>query len=694
MRTTGGVRLLVWLPLLAALVIAAPLGAQQILLDKPVRAGELTVFPDLNDETSYYYVADKVHLATDANGTPEFSFLRYVQNVRSGATEAEAREGEGGGIVHAVVALEVTPDQLKDAQRDLQRLKPGAKIQGPVVYKSGKFGLVSSFTDPKGNLSVQVVGLGNAPILDGQKAAVSMQLTKLGAKVLWESFHTATPDISFTFEMELDGFRSPKRALIEADFDQIYQHRAFAIAGTTPLLAAEIKSAYDDLRQKNAIKVTQVGTDEQMEALVTTAYNKLMEIMFSPANGTGTPSLDSLTNMAGGESLLDKASAMLEKRRADVKAENEQAKREREEAEEKKRTEAEKPTAPATGAQTPPAPAATEPQPPAPATTGKPGMFGGLAALFAGAGANRPKPYSESKPTDGGEYATKTAKPEDKPNPAPTPPKAETKVPVFAAIATYELKTVRQHGTYKIDLNKYTTDGLTMRFDQNIGDLRSLLDDPGHFLSVNLDDPLYQQREIVVFVDGLNAQDFGQYINFVTVHMRKHHAGGDLTDDEVRIDRANFNKEGNNFKLMYGWKGDNDRTRWMEYEYQPTWSFFGGKTLEGPWQKATAGAINLAPAYLRHTVDLQADPDALTKAQVRLVTVKIYYDLGGAEQMKQAVLNPAKQQLSANVEFMLPRDKQEYGYEISWRLAGDRTVTSGRKTSSDPVLLCDEVPAG
>src|SRR5678815_887322 len=126
---------------------AAPAHAQQILLDKPTHAGELTCFPDLSDPLSYYYVNDKPHLGMDANGKPQFSFLRYVENTRSGADQAEAREGEGGGIVHAVVELSVTKAQIATAQRELSRLVPGAKLVGPVMYKSGKFGLVSSFKD-------------------------------------------------------------------------------------------------------------------------------------------------------------------------------------------------------------------------------------------------------------------------------------------------------------------------------------------------------------------------------------------------------------------------------------------------------------------------------------------------------------------------------------------------------------------
>jgi len=64
--------------------------------------------------------------------------------------------------------------------------------------------------------------------------------------------------------------------------------------------------------------------------------------------------------------------------------------------------------------------------------------------------------------------------------------------------------------------------------------------------------------------------------------MRKKHQAGDETQDEVRIDRKNFNSEGNAFKLLYGWKNDSDRRQWMSYEYQTTWSFFGGKEVVQP----------------------------------------------------------------------------------------------------------------
>ncbi len=254
------------------------------------------------------------------------------------------------------------------------------------------------------------------------------------------------------------------------------------------------------------------------------------------------------------------------------------------------------------------------------------------------------------------------------------------------------MKRVHQSGNFRIDLNKYTTDDLTLRFDENIGDLRSLHGDNNYFRQVNLDDPLFQQREIVAFVDGVNTQDFGQFVNFVSVRMRKRHAAGDETTDEVRIDRVNFNRQGNNFKLMYGWLNDNNRRNWLQYDYTTTWSFFGGKTVEVPWQTTTAGAINLAPPYQRRFVDLQADPTTIASSGVRAITVKIYYNLGGTELTKQTTLNIGKSQLSDRIEFMLPGDSLKYDYEVTWLLTGNRTLNSGRKSSTDTLLFVDSLP--
>ncbi len=646
--------------LLIACYFSGSLLAQPINLDRPVKAGELTCFPDIGNENQFYYISDKPHLSKDANGKPQFSFLRYVENKVAAADAPENTEGDGGGIVHAVVSLEVTQDQLREAQRELQRLKPSAQLVGPVVYRSGKFGIVSSFKDPQGGLSKQVVGLGNAPILDGQKAAVSIQLTKQGAKILWESFKTTAPDISFTFEMEVGGYRSPKKALIEANFDQIYEHKAFNAGIATSFLAAEIKVAFDDLVRNGAIKVTQIGEDEKMEAMIATAYNKIADMMFAPMNGTGSLGLEQLGGITGGNStsMLDRATTMLRENRQEARDINRENDERRRLEDERRRNDTVRRgglrTDPRTGG------ARTEYEPPA-------------SAVRAGAA-----PPSQN---DGGSNSgNNRANIQD------------VAMPTFAVVASFEMKRVHQQGIFRIDLNKSTADKINMRFDENIGDLSSLQNDNSVFRQVNLDDPLYIQRELIALIDGMNAQDFGQYINFVNVRLRKTHQGGDITNKEVRIDRNNFNKEGNNFKMVYGWKQDNDRKKWMDYEFETEWSFFGGQTVKLPLQKSTSGAINLAPPYQRRSVEFTADPNTLSTAGIRLVTVKVFYKLGTAEQQRVVTLNPAKGLLSEKAEFMLPANTYEYEYEVSWRLGNNQTKNSGRLKSNEAIVFVDQLP--
>ena len=54
--------------LVTIIVLAVPfiMNAQQILLDKPVRAGELVLFPELNNEISALFLSGTWYFAGDA----------------------------------------------------------------------------------------------------------------------------------------------------------------------------------------------------------------------------------------------------------------------------------------------------------------------------------------------------------------------------------------------------------------------------------------------------------------------------------------------------------------------------------------------------------------------------------------------------------------------------------------------------
>ncbi len=642
---------------LAIMALHITARAQDILLDRTVRAGELILFQSVSKPNEYFYLSDKPKLATSKEtGKPEFSFLRYVENAKG--TDGPKDEGEGGGIVHCVIEMGVTPQQISTARQDLQRVNPNGTIIGPAVYSGGTIALISSVNDPATGFAKKVLGLGKAPILDGQKAAVSINLTKLGAKILWESFKTPTPDMSFSFEMELKGYKSPKRAIVEANFDQIYQHQNFAAAAITrqgsAILAGEINATFEDLQKTGAIKVTTMNPDENMEKAVEDAYGKLTRMMFDPTgSGSSTPAAPNLPGTQP-TSLLDRAQTLLNEGRRDALEDFLAFEgQERQILAQQRQRES-------TGSGT--------------------GSTGGGAGTTESRDSHH-EGVDRPPSVDGYE-----APPERFPYTRERPT-----MPTTAAVFSYTMRQVRQRGTFRIDLNKYTMDNLSLRFDQNVGAIKC--DDC--FRQVNLDDPLYKQREVYAIVDGYNAEDFQKYINYVAVSFRKKHENGEYTNYDLNIDRAKFNQQGNNFSFLYGWKGDNNRLKWRDFEYKTVWNFFGGATIESPWQKSDVASVPLSPPYQRRVIDIEMDPTVVEKEGIRSAEVKITYKVEGKDMVKQVRLNPKAGLLTAQVEVLLPASyinaDPKYDYEVIWNLNSGGTKNIPKKSTGSTIIYADQL---
>jgi len=608
---------------------------QQILLDNPVRAGELTLFPSLSKSNEYYYVADKPRLATHPNGKPQFSFVRYVKNETGNrAGDRGISESElGGGIVHVLVELSVTDKQIKDAEADLQRVNNSGKIIGPVVFKSGTVALVSSVANADGGMAKQVVGLGAAPVLENQKSAVSIQLNKIGAKLLWEMFtQTTTPDLSFSFEMEIEGYQSPKNVTIEANFDRVYEHHAIEAAARTPVFAGEINAAFDNLVDAGAIKVTQIGTDEELDKLKETAYNQLINLMFDKVGGNGVPELSQLIPNQE-TSMLDRASDMLASSRAEAKEENQRIEDRTEKA-------AEIETQVRRAAQT---------------------RANQVRAAEGMEEVELPEEQEEDNVEQNDSNTTK-----------------KVDVPEVAIGLSYTMKKVKRKGQYKIDLNKYVETVRTLPFDYNPGNVRKSCEEC--FLEINLDDPLMKQREILVTLGLQNENDF-KHVNFVSVMMKKQHQNGESTVDEIRIDRSKFNQTANLSKMVYGWKGDDNRPKWLIYDYNIQWSFAGGHKVETDWQPNTSSAISLEPPVVRKPVYIEIDEEFVKEQQVRGIEIKLSSKLGDKTETETASFKISKNELSKTVEILLPRYVEKYEYEIIYSIKGQDPKKSSKKST-------------
>ncbi len=626
--------------LMLVLFLGNTLFAQQVILDKGVQAGELQLFPLVGDENSYYYLADKVQLAKHDDGKPYFSFVKYVRNEGTDGTSASgiSESGQAGGVIHALVALDVPEDLMRDAERKLQRINPAAKIMGPILYKSGRIALISSVADPSnGEFTRKVVGIGNAPLVEGHKAALSIFLTKEGADVLWATFQTPTPDLSFQLEMEVSGYQSPKQVKIEADFEQIYKNQTIDAAAVTPVFAGEIKASFDDLSNNGAIKVTEIGTDADLNKLKETAYNQLINLMFDKVGGQDVKSLSELLPNSD-KSMLDRATERLDKARKEANDEN-------------KRRET--------------AAAAREAQERAARDRARAAITARRDSTGITAPALQPVNEQENE--------------ENKVEKVP--------VPSLSIGVSYSLKKVKRTGKYKVDLNKYTEDNRTFPFSENVGNI--LKDCKECLQRINLDDPLYKQREILVNLIDVNDTDFGQYIGSVEVLLDKEHQDGTSTVQNIVVDKNRFNKDANNFKMLYGWKGDDDRPKWLNYKYKTKWAFSGGSIIEGDWKTVDFGAIDLVPPLVKKDVYVELDPDFAQEENIRAAEVKIYFKNGDKDDTRSVTLRTKDNILSKSVQLIMPVGIDDYEYEVTWFIKGQPPVKKAKTTYNYGSLYLD-----
>jgi hypothetical protein len=653
--------------------------AMQITVDKPVEAGDLVLFPGVKDPDSYWYMSRSVRLAQNDDGTPKVNFTKYVYNEAN-----DSDEGLGGGILHVVFGYGATDEQIAEARTALRRVNGRGKLVGPVIFKSGTVTVsVPDIDDPE---KQEVVAVAPAPTLQGASVAVNLQLSKRSATLLWSSLDTPNPLVAFNFNMELSGYNSPLEAKITINREQIHNHRRMQAGVATPWLAAEVGSFLDEMIDNGAIKIEKIGENFEMKAAIDRAIEMATQEFFRPLGSSEGPNLSQLAGLNGQQpSFLDRASSLLNKSRQEARTENERIRRQNEAARaraerenreiraanERERTRAERINEERRTRAERDRTEAREEEPADSTATATPTSAG-------------------VTPENASEDVVTPVEPREREEVEPEL-REEESVPSIAIVASFVQRKIKVSGKKVISFKETYPTTIPMPFGGNLGVSRK--DCKSCFIEINLDDPVFKQRQLLAVIDGLNQDNFAEFINYASLQIKKTHASGELTFDEVRVTRKNFNEEGNLFKLLYGWKGDNDRSKWLDYEYKVGWSFFGGNEVETEWTPTNKNTINLSPPLQQKIITIEAERDLLEEAGVRSIDVKIIYNLGGGDdRVKQFTVNTSKDVLNGQVAIMLPNGTQDYDYEVTWRLWGGNEVKSGRKTTSFEVLQIDELP--
>jgi hypothetical protein len=574
--------LCVGLAVLCNLICPLPCAGQQVLLDQGVRAAGLWCFPLVTNPKEYLYLPAAARLGMDRNGGPEFSFLRYVENMRSsGETSASITEALGGGVLH-FLALYETPDELVEkAQGKLREILEDkeVKLRGPIIFTSGRYIIVSSVAkaetidEESGGVVKEVVATGNAPVLEGNKIALSFDLDKREAQILYNSFQMANPDISVVFEMQFEGVTDAYEATVDIDWSEVVKDKQFSVGAKVLIVGAEVDMAFQRLTRNNAIKLTSRGEHGATEALLNTVYSKLLDLMFRKV----------------------------------------------------------------------------EEEPPPKQQTG---VADALSSLIS-------KGVSKS----------------------------------FSISGSYRLKDMKSSGHSVLDFNHQSVSQRSSLITFNIGDLfKRYGENQDYFKAVNLADPVYSQREVFVSVDGSLLGDFDKYINSVMVTVRKVHGNGQITLGEIIVDRNTFTANANRFSVLYGWDGDTDRDKWLDYDYRVKWSFRDGGSLEEDWKTTSSPMINVFPPYERREITVMGELQTLKDAGVKYALVKIDYDFFGKSRSKQVLAKVADTPVEQKIEIVQPKGEYKYSYETKWHFADGREVVKPVSEDASGLIFVDEMP--
>jgi hypothetical protein len=147
---------------------------------------------------------------------------------------------------------------------------------------------------------------------------------------------------------------------------------------------------------------------------------------------------------------------------------------------------------------------------------------------------------------------------------------------------------------------------------------------PELFSEVNVDDPFFQQRQVVFNLDLDAVEIFDQAINFVTVEVRKQRGSGRDFHDSFTINKQWLTEKGPSATITYAKMRDDSPevfdylVRWslrrgVEWPASPTW-------IKGSWE-----GVTLAPPVIPLKIEAEADLEELKSLDFMRATVEVRY---------------------------------------------------------------------
>jgi len=180
--------------------------------------------------------------------------------------------------------------------------------------------------------------------------------------------------------------------------------------------------------------------------------------------------------------------------------------------------------------------------------------------------------------------------------------------------------------------------------------------DNQYFRTVNLDDPVFQKRDVHFQVDGKFAESFTDILNFVTVSFRKNFGAGQNAVTKDLIFKREDLEKGKDIQTVTYPRLGLEGADWLNYEYRLSWSFKGNdKTVQvpkvpGQWLSGSSPAVSLIPPFDKRVVSIDADRNYFKEAGIRSATVRFFVILNGkAQPQRNLVLRADDAESSSQV---------------------------------------------
>ena len=249
----------------------------------PLEVHGVLLLQDAKDPKAYYYLPKAPRIALDPDGRPAFALVKFVDP-----------EGQvSGGLLHMLVTLTLPPEELKALRQEFRKIKPGAKIVGPVPLlqdKEGSFQVVSGTLTDKG-FTRKLISSGRAPLTPGAQAAIAAVLDQHGATLLWESLQSPTSDVSVSIRAYYEAALPSITAHISADISTVYEHFSKLKNVQKDYTRDQIRKITDELVRNGVIKIEILerlpgdSGNRTIQTLIDLLSKKLTELIFDQRTG-------------------------------------------------------------------------------------------------------------------------------------------------------------------------------------------------------------------------------------------------------------------------------------------------------------------------------------------------------------------------------------------------------------------------